>query len=112
MHVDVADDPLLVNDDDGTLANPLILSVHAVFLGDLSFGMEIGEQRVGVDPANGLGKSNVTGNAVNRNAHDLGVIPFKVSHLGLKYRHLHGSASGPVKAVKSENDVLLSATVA
>src|ERR1043165_10317191 len=54
----------------------------------------------------------VTGNAVNRNAHDLGVIPFKVGHLGLISRHLYGSHGCPVERIEDEDDVLLSTIVA
>jgi hypothetical protein len=49
----------------------------------------------------------VTRNAVNRNAHDLGIIPFKVGHLGLISRHLDRSDWGPVQGVENQNDVFL-----
>ena len=112
VHVDIADDALLVDDDDGALADPLVLFPDAVFFGDFALGMEIGEKRVVLNPAERFGKRYMTGNTVNRNAHDLGVIPFKVGRFGLISRHLYGSNRGPVEGVKHEDYVLLAALIA
>src|SRR6185369_998344 len=71
----------------------------------------IGEKRVLLDSAERFCKRYVTGNAVYRNAHDLGVIPFKVGHLGLISRHLYGSNRCPVEWVKHEDCVLFAAVV-
>src|SRR5437763_513400 len=112
MDVDVADDALLVDDDDGALADSLVLFPDAVFLRHFALGMEVGEKRIVFDSAEGFCKRYVAGNAVNRYAHDLGIIPFKVGHFGLISRHLHGSDRGPVERVKHEYYVLLAAVVA
>jgi len=69
------------------------------------------QQRILLDSAERLRECNVTGFAVYRNAHDLGVIPFKVGRFGLISRHLHGSNRGPVEGVKHEDYVLLAALV-
>ena len=57
MYVDVADDAALVDDDDGALAVAFVLFVHAVLPGDFAFGMEVREQRVLRDPAEGLAEA-------------------------------------------------------
>src|SRR5205085_800567 len=111
VHVDIADDALLVDDHDGALADAFVLFPHAVLLRDFSLRMEVGEQRVMVDAAERLGECNVAWNAVYRNAHDLGVIPFKVGDFRLISRHLYGSDRGPVERIENDDDVLLSAHV-
>src|ERR1051326_7434462 len=71
VHVDVANDALLVDDDDGALATTGFFVVDAVLLRDITFGMEIGQQRIPLDAAEGFGECCVAGNAVYADAHDL-----------------------------------------
>src|SRR5450759_2540078 len=112
VNVDVTNDALLVHHDDGALGVSLVLLPDAVLPGDFALGMEIGEEGIPGNATERPCKRDVRGDAVHRNAHDLGIMPFKVGHFGLISRHLDGSDRGPVQRVEDQNDILLSARIA
>src|SRR5213075_2395030 len=95
VHVDVTHDAFFIDDDDGALADAFVFFPDAVLLRHFTFRMEVGEERIFLDTAEGFCECYVAGNAVNRDAHDLGIIPFKVGDFRLISRHLDRSDRCP-----------------
>src|SRR5437588_9369219 len=54
VHVDVADDALFIDDDDGALADSFVFFPDAVLLRDFAFGMKVRQHRVMRDAAQRL----------------------------------------------------------
>jgi hypothetical protein len=61
VHVDVADDALLVDDHDGALADAFVVFPDAVLPRHFALGMEIGEQWIPLDAADGFCECYVEG---------------------------------------------------
>ena len=71
MDIDVADDPVLIDNKDGPLG-VAFGGKDAVFLGDCAVRPEIAEQRV-VDASQAVCPGDETGNVIDADAQDLGI---------------------------------------
>jgi hypothetical protein len=111
VNVDVANFSFLIDYDDGALAVPSCFTPDTILLRDFTLRMEVCEKRITLDASEGFCVGYVTGNAVDRNAQDLGIIPFEVGGFRLVRRHLNRSHRGPVEWIKDENYVFLSAKI-
>jgi hypothetical protein len=107
VDVDVADDSLLIDDDDRALADPRLLDPHAILLRDFSLRVKVCQERELLDPTERLREGYVTGNAIDRNAQNLGIIPLEFGVLRLVRGNLNGSHGGPVEGIEDQDHVLL-----
>ena len=105
MDVDIADNPLLVDDKDGSFRFTILGSEHAIFFGDSPVRPKIAEQGI-IDPAQAFGPGLDTGYVIYANAQNLGVQSRKLGPFSLVRRDLTCSDGCPGKRIKYQNHIL------
>lgn len=110
MNVHEGELAFLVDDEYRALGNAIARAIRAEGLGYLAFGMKVAEKIVG-NPAEALGPSGVTGNAVNRNAQDLGIILAEAVEIRFVRGYLRRSDRRPGQRVKRDDYIFLATEI-
>jgi hypothetical protein len=105
VDVDVADDPLRVDNKDGPLRAALVVPEYAVLFRDSAVRPEIAQQRV-ANATQALGPCFETRDVVDADAQDLGIKSRELGQVGLVRRDLVRSDRRPCHREEDEDDVL------
>ena len=110
VHFAPPNDALAVDNEYCPPARAALLAPYPVAPGDITFRMEVGEQRER-KAAELVGPRPMRMHAVYADTQNLGVGCLEARELALKRGQLIPSEIGPVECVKRENHILLSAIV-
>src|SRR3989441_1447252 len=96
-----ADDPVTVDDEQRSLAEPVAVAIHAVAARHRPLGLEVGEQgEVQVALA---GERSVAPGAIHRDAEQPGAVTLELGPNLVVQRHLIAAHRAPVRRIEREN---------
>src|SRR6266446_2378363 len=106
IHVDrrdvaPADDPVTVDDEQRSLAEPVAVAVHAVTPRHRPFGLEVREQ--GEMQFALAGERSVAPGAIHRDAEQLGAVALELGQDLVVQRHLIAADRTPVRGIERQN---------
>jgi len=97
---------VLANQDRRAIGDAGPVQPEAVFLGDLTLGVEVGEEGE-LDSIEGLGPSLVTMLRVNTQTQNLGLCRVELLQKSVQTRNLDASGGREIKRIRNEEYVLL-----
>lgn len=106
MHINIANETIFINHEDGALRITILRSKNAIKLGNMAVRIEITQERVG-DASHAFCPGSQTCTAVDAETQHLGLDPIKPVKAGLVRWNLACSYRRPGQWKKSQDDIFL-----